>query len=333
MIDLESVKRSADLLAICQALTPLKKHSNTNGGEWCGPCPFCGGEDRFYVQPLANPFPRWACRQCTPGGDTVIGLVARRDNLDPKRDFVEICNRATGGTVPTTTKRAPQTTRPAYSPPAMDWQKAAAGVIEKCQEQLWQPGGEKWLQYLRNRGLKDLIIKYFRLGCSSGEIINGLFVPKGVLIPCVVAGEIWYLKVRQPPEFTEKYKLVIGSRPAALFNADNLSSEGVSLFCEGEFDCMIAWQELFDVIPAATMGASTNTPDLATWGAYLISQRVILSAYDSDQAGEEGSDRLYKLAGNRVKLCPVPSGKDINEFYLDGGDLWHWIKPYLNFYD
>ena len=29
----------------------IKRVANTNGGEWAGPCPFCGGEDRFRVWP------------------------------------------------------------------------------------------------------------------------------------------------------------------------------------------------------------------------------------------------------------------------------------------
>jgi phage/plasmid primase-like uncharacterized protein len=30
----------------------LKKVASTNGGEWAGPCPGCGGSDRFRVWPV-----------------------------------------------------------------------------------------------------------------------------------------------------------------------------------------------------------------------------------------------------------------------------------------
>ncbi len=44
--------------------TQLRKVAATNGGEFAGPCPFCGGKDRFHVQPNKN---RWLCRGCTGG--------------------------------------------------------------------------------------------------------------------------------------------------------------------------------------------------------------------------------------------------------------------------
>ena len=40
-----------------------------------------------------------------------------------------------------------------------------------------------------------------------------------------------------------------GSKPAALYNAGDLIGRDVALFCEGEFDCMIAWQELASCYP------------------------------------------------------------------------------------
>jgi hypothetical protein len=43
------------------------------GSEWEGPCPVCGGRDRFSV----NPFEAlWNCRGCQRGGD-VIDLVRK----------------------------------------------------------------------------------------------------------------------------------------------------------------------------------------------------------------------------------------------------------------
>jgi len=58
----------------------LKKTANTNGGEYHGPCPFCGGEDRFYVHPAKQ---LWRCRQCERGGD-YIEFVKQYDGIDYK---------------------------------------------------------------------------------------------------------------------------------------------------------------------------------------------------------------------------------------------------------
>lgn len=54
----------SDLLSTAQQYTKLVKKSSTHGGEWKGPCPFCGGKDRFSVQPNEWDEGRWLCT-CT----------------------------------------------------------------------------------------------------------------------------------------------------------------------------------------------------------------------------------------------------------------------------
>jgi len=334
MLDLDSIKNKADLLTICGHDTQLKRVAATGGGEYAGACPFCGGKDRFRVNPFANPG-RWLCRNCTGGKwQDVIAYIARRDNLDPQKygDLQEICKRATGGELPTT--RAPRIVpiQPAYESPGDQWQAAANEVIEHCSKLLWQTEGVKALEYLKQRGFTEKTIKRFSLGYSTGQNIAGLWVARGIVIPCSVLGRAWYLKIRLPAaNGGQKYTGVKGSKPAAIFNGDSLYGSEIALFCEGEFDCMIAHQELNDVIPAATLGSATNTPDLATWGAVIRPIKTILSAYDHDKAGESGAARLMDLAGDRVQLAPIPEDyKDINDYYSAGGDLWQWIKPYIS---
>ena len=50
----------------------LKKASGTNGGEWQGPCPACGGDDRFHVWPEQNEGKgAYWCRGCGKTGDNI----------------------------------------------------------------------------------------------------------------------------------------------------------------------------------------------------------------------------------------------------------------------
>ena len=63
MIDTLDLKRSVDLLSLVGRDTRLKKQAGTRGGEYAGPCPFCGGRDRFRVQPEKG---LWWCRNCSP---------------------------------------------------------------------------------------------------------------------------------------------------------------------------------------------------------------------------------------------------------------------------
>ena len=61
--------RAISLLRLVEPDTTLVRIASTRGGEYAGPCPFCGGTDRFHVQPVTG---KWFCRTCTPrGGDTI----------------------------------------------------------------------------------------------------------------------------------------------------------------------------------------------------------------------------------------------------------------------
>ena len=46
----------------------LKRVASTHGGEYHGPCPGCGGEDRFIIWPATG---RYWCRQCDRKGDAI----------------------------------------------------------------------------------------------------------------------------------------------------------------------------------------------------------------------------------------------------------------------
>lgn len=50
-----------------------------SGKQHAGACPFCGGDDRFYVDVERN---AWGCRHCTPGYHDALTFVAKRDSLD-----------------------------------------------------------------------------------------------------------------------------------------------------------------------------------------------------------------------------------------------------------
>jgi len=270
----------------------------------------------------------------------------RRDGLD----FKAACEVLGAGDLSTirAKQRPPAPPQPAYEPPASDWQACARQAIEICHKNLFQPQGERALDYLLGRGLAEPAINRFMLGYSQGVKFRKSYIPRGVMIPCIVGGEIWYLKIcllpgdpvkcercGQPTKARQpclncgamnKYRGVKGNRTAAIFNADDLAGVEIALFCEGEIDVITAWQELGAGLAVVTMGSTANRPDLATWGAYLLGLRRILVAYDRDQAGEEGATYWTGLS-NRVTIVPLPGEvKDVNEFYCAGGDLLGWMN-------
>jgi putative DNA primase/helicase len=79
--------RAADGLAI------LARRGITLTGRrgWrCGPCPRCGGTDRFSVHPVRRAF---KCRGCYATGGDVISLVGFLDGLDVRKNFQLIVER------------------------------------------------------------------------------------------------------------------------------------------------------------------------------------------------------------------------------------------------
>jgi hypothetical protein len=60
------------------------------GADRCGPCPKCGGEDRFSINITKN---AWHCRKCEKGGGDVISLVMHVEDADFKTALERITGR------------------------------------------------------------------------------------------------------------------------------------------------------------------------------------------------------------------------------------------------
>lgn len=337
MYDLDAIKSEIYIMDLIDNVQSLKRIASTDGGEFAGPCPFCGGKDRFHVQPQKN---RWFCRQCSEGWGDVISYAKK---MWPHLTFPEICEKLGGSKKTTPYIKHQKTSIPASSPPAT-WQSTMAKAISEFENDLWKNSGSEALDYLHSRGLKDQTIQQFRLGYSCGKKYDDLWIQRGITIPCIANEECWYLKISLlPGQFirckcqdqvkarercpkcgtVNKYRGVNGNRTNAIFNADKIIGEKNVIFCEGEFDCMIATQELANTIPAATFGSTTNIPDLGPWGPYLLCLQNGLIIYDNDKnnAGQKGAKAIRGFIKSAV-ICKLPEGnKDINEFFLNGGNL------------
>lgn len=109
---------------------------------------------------------------------------------------------------------------------------------------------------------------------------------------------------------------------AALFGQLSKDPERPVLVAEGEFDAMLASQELpdYDVV-SGTLGAGTWLPD---WAEPMRGRKVWL-LYDADQAGSHGATTAATLlmrAGATVYLAKWPNGVkqgyDITDFFREG---------------
>lgn len=291
----------------------LRKVANTHGGEYAGPCPFCGGKDRFRVWPEQGKY--W-CRQCGAHGDA-IDYLQQKHGLT----FGEAV-RAMGGALParqaaTPVKACQKATTPFW-----------AGVGEKLAQErhadlLATPDA---LAYLHGRGLNDGTIAEFGLGWNEwAGSYYGLSLPRGWTIPLYgVDGRFYGLQVRQPDGMTPKYKLVAGSHWPLL---GRLTGKPYLLVAEGGFDAMLAWQEVGELVDVATLGSCTADP--RHWVAHLLGYERILLCHDADDAGEQGRANWADFGNVAHVRLPLAGGKDITDFVLAGGNLRAWVQSLL----
>ena len=230
-------------------------------------------------------------------------------------------------------RSGPQIQTIASEPPPEDWQRAVRQVVNVAEETLWSSEGEPALNYLlEGRGLSTATIRKARLGYVPGDFrewreIAGLNVPCGIAIPWFASDALWAVKVRRAYGLP-KYVQIAGGSTHGLYNADTLHLNSVALFCEGEFDALLVQQEAGNLVSPVTLGSATARLT-ARWYGMLVGHRTIYVSYDRDVAGERGSQQLLQLSP-RFRELSLPHGKDISDFYLDGGDIYAWITAALD---
>lgn len=285
-----------------------------------GPCPFCGGRDRFNIK-FTNTGQRWFCRHCGEGKyHTPIDFIMRRDNVD----FKTAVERLGGDLVQV---KPVQIIPDPTPPPDPNWQDQAEQIIKVCRANLTLSSvGEKAFHWLIARGITETVIDMWELGYSTGQKIAGIWVERGIVIPCMDCDTIVrYIKIRRPAG-EPKYRKLKGSS-SGLFGLHNVLCAHTVILTEGEFDCMLLDHLTWDMsgIGVATFGSATDRLDPVTWGWAFQRVKRIIAAYDIDAAGIKGQTALAQLSG-RVTRAAIPQGKDITDFWKAGGDLRAWVE-------
>lgn len=344
-VDTAALKARVDLLELASSDTQLRKVTSS---EYAGPCPLCGGSDRFHLDSAAGWF---FCRQCHEKRGDVIEYAQWRYGLD----FAGAC-AALGADAPTlrgsgkAQRPAAQTpAQTAPEPPAAAWQARAEAMVSYAEGQLWQ--NEQALGYLRGRGLSDASIREARLGYLPKNMPPdpasrwGLDGPpvrlwQGWTIPCHMAGALWYVKVRQEcpgqngaPD--AKYWAVKGShKKGAVYGLDLLPTHAADLLlCEGELNALILRQALEPVCAVLSVGDAGNTPGASAMPVLARARRVCC-LLDNDKAGQQGQERLVGAFAKATGITwprdwpthtATGSPYDVNDAWLDGLDLAAWI--------
>ncbi len=345
--DTVAIKERVDLVDLVGESTRL-----SGGAEQSGPCPKCGGTDRFHATAEW-----WFCRQCHPErGDAIEYIMWRDDSA-----FAEACQVLGGENTPQTGARRPQVVRqytgdratPARNKaesrprvkhteaPGDVWQAKARAFVKDCQARLWETPNA--LASLRGRGLSDATIKAAGLGWHDkaqwheaadwGKRGAKVWLPRGWTIPCEMGGVLWYVTIRRPAadlgDGYAKYIAVGGSRKSGVvYGLDGAEGCWDIVIAEGEFNCLILRQELAGVAAVVSVGAAGNLPGSAALPVLATIPRWY-AAYDSDETGQDGAEKLAAFS-ERVRALTWPWGElDVNGAHLEGHDLAAWAVPQI----
>lgn len=324
------------------------------GVEYHGPCPQCGGNDRFHIWPEHPQGAQFWCRGCGKGGD-LIEFYRWRDNLS----YRDACARAGvdartyaphSAPRPQAASKAAVFTPQQAAAPAETWTSHAAKFADYCHQQLLQNDAQQaWLQ---TRGIDSAMIAKYGLGWNPSDAYrpreswglptetkaNGqakkLWLPLGLVIPRYQGEAITCLRIRRPnpADGEQRYYVVPGSSREPL-----LSDPGRTAYVivESDLDAILLDGLAGDLVGTVAMGNASIKPTAALHQHLQAAHHLSISL-DADKikpnrvtgkpesAGAQGS--LWWLATYRTaERVPIIGGKDPGDAYQAGVDVRAWV--------
>lgn len=336
-IDTKALLAGVNILDVLDADTPLKRVGATDGGEYAGPCPWCGGDDRFRVWPNHHSgHSRYWCRKCGQHGDAIDLLMDLRGV-----DFRQACEALSSGTLPQIEEgrqrtRVNKMSLPSVRPQNPDWEQQARAILTRCKDLLWQPVGRSALNYLRARNLEDQTIRFFELGYNPDYLeLDGVawgqeksvVIRRGIVIPHHSPAGLQKLNVRRWAKGAgPKYMAATGSM-SGLFEAGTFDYSKPTVLVEGEFDAMLIWQYAGDLVNAVATGSTTGGRR-ARWVYRLCATPHAYIAYDNEPAGDDAAQWWLSKLPLSTRL--LPEDKDPAEM---GSLVRGWILQSLHGWD
>lgn len=313
-----------------------------------GPCPFCGGNDRFNILTDVN---KWFCRKNVCGGSpshkpgSVIDFVSKMYGLGFADAVLYLAGEARGSKAvefPVFTRKFVSSSKKPPVTNKAQWQATAKRLLVRANEVI-----DKYIypvDYLQGRGVNLEVAMRFKVGycpqkftmpCQAWGIeptndIDTMTFSQGLLIPTTTNGIITHLNIRSSSERAYyKYKAVKGSSKAIPFNFDELSKSRVPvLLLESEIDGMIikSIPDLDGVIVPISTLSITGCRNKQVIEA-INRHSLLLNAYDNeDNTDVESACNYWKgnTTTNYYRLQPLK--KDIGEMHKHGDDIVRWIR-------
>jgi len=324
----------------------LKKTSGTSGGEWAGPCPWCGGTDRFRVwpdHPSGATGGRFLCRGCGRQGDG-IQFVRDMDGMS----YPEACRYF--GTTPTARPLRPRQTEPCTPKPSTlpckTWTERAGRFVDRCAQAL--AAGGPGLDYAMSRGLSQGTCRKLRIGWNDRDTYEDralwdlppeanpetgkprkVWLPGGLVLPTTRDGQVVAVKIRRagwtPEDRLPKYAAVASSAPLPLVLARAVGKP--CLVVESELDAILAAQEARDIVCAIALRTARGRPDDVAHALLKAAPRILVGL-DFDKAGADGWP-WWRANYPQAKRWPPLAGKDVGDMIHEPGLIRAWIQAGL----
>jgi hypothetical protein len=272
-------------------------------GERCGPCPVCGGRDRFSINIKKQVF---NCRGCDRGGD-VVALVQHLDNCDFKAAVVTL-----GGDERKPIRPAPKATAPQDDD--------AANTVRALR--LWEEGspidGTLAEDYLRRRHLElpgdDEALRYYSpcpFGADKYPCLLALFRDIVTNEPKAIH------RIALGPEGILIGKRMLGRVAGCAVKLDDDENVELSLSIGEGIETMIA-ARMRGLRPAwaiGSAGALKNFPVLSGVECLSIIVDHDLPDKNGRQAGQDAAlecSQRWTAAGREVRrIVPRRQGADM----------------------
>lgn len=331
-----------DLLDLITRETGAIYKRKTLSGEHCGPCPWCGGDDRFNI--WVGDDPRYWCRGCGRKGDA-IQFLRDFDNLP----FAQAKEGAALLGLADARRHSPAAPKTAGDAPTGMWAERAAAFLTACQAALWRTGDDgvnvhpRVWDYLARRKLEPATVNWAGLGYNPADRYEDrerwglppemgnqgwpkrVWLPRGLVIPWQLDGELWGLRIRRPtkPGDDVRYRAVPTPNPAEpLYLADQVRTDRPAMLVEGELDALTIWQTAGDLVVPVATGAKDRARRVR-WLARLATVTALLVAFDADTGGDDGA--AYWLAALPHARRWRPYWGDVNDMARAGADVRAWV--------
>ncbi len=319
--------------------TKMEKKSTSKGGEYHGPCPLCGGEDRFHAWPHQGTHGTYWCRGCNKGGDA-IQFLRDFEGLSYHDACRKLGIQAMETAPPNSPPRTRATERNNFSPVASTlpphlWSEKAALFVEWCHKNLL--ANPEQLAWLAAHGIgPDMVAKYL-LGWNPADAWrprvswgllpelkeNGeqkkLWLPSGLIIPWHIMGLCCRLRVRRSAG-EPRYFVIPGSgRQPLITRPDALAY----MVVESELDAILLDCLAGDLVGVIALGNNSAKPDQVAH-VFLSAAVHISVALDFDEPGAKAVP-WWLAQYSTAERTPVVGGKDPCDMFAAGENVRVWI--------